>query len=311
MLGRCLQRLWRVFIDIISFILLIPTDSSRAAVSKKVEDDYDYNYSTTPQPLLSASALPRPLYMGHKAQSIARLRNYNAESELVKKEAYNEVSPGPTKEVRVRRSITREQVQGQNQVQNNTGSSSAVLGLRGSRPIVAVSRYRMLSEEGSHDPPSHTSSERTLDLDTSPPAGSYNPSTSTMQTICQANAPSRAISPSEDLPTLSPEDLVYQTQIGGGGFGQVWRGSWRGTPVAIKCLSMGASSTSAAAGDYQAALKAFEDEALVLAKLRHPNICLLLGVLRGNGGMVALVTELLSRGSLWDALRTPYHLNVG
>ena len=42
----------------------------------------------------------------------------------------------------------------------------------------------------------------------------------------------------------------------------------------------------------------------MLARLRHPNICLFMGVSLEPQSR-AIITELVSRGSLWDVLRTP------
>lgn len=41
----------------------------------------------------------------------------------------------------------------------------------------------------------------------------------------------------------------------------------------------------------------------MLERLRHPNICLFLGASLGSGPTKAIITELVSRGSLWDNLR--------
>jgi len=51
-------------------------------------------------------------------------------------------------------------------------------------------------------------------------------------------------------------------------------------------------------------LKAFQDEVCMLARLRHPNVCLFLAACLEPKSR-AIVTELLMRGSLWDMLRTP------
>ncbi len=42
----------------------------------------------------------------------------------------------------------------------------------------------------------------------------------------------------------------------------------------------------------------------LLARLRHPNICLFLGASLSPPNR-SIITELVSRGSLWDVLRTP------
>eukprot|EP01034_Spumella_vulgaris_P024318 gene24318-30640_t len=54
----------------------------------------------------------------------------------------------------------------------------------------------------------------------------------------------------------------------------------------------------------QQVVSAFEDEVSILAQLRHPNICLFLGVCMDPPNRT-IVTELVSRGSLWDVLRIP------
>lgn len=46
----------------------------------------------------------------------------------------------------------------------------------------------------------------------------------------------------------------------------------------------------------------FRAEVLMLAALRHPNVCLFMGACMVPPNR-AIVTELLTRGSLWEALR--------
>lgn len=104
------------------------------------------------------------------------------------------------------------------------------------------------------------------------------------------------------------DSIALQGVIGGGAFGQVWRATWRGTPVAVKLLSSVCQNQSATS-----ALQTFDDEVFMLATLRHPNICMFLGACTESPNR-AIVTELVSRGSLWDALRNaslfPEVLNV-
>ncbi|CAM9506885.1 unnamed protein product, partial [Scytosiphon promiscuus] len=105
---------------------------------------------------------------------------------------------------------------------------------------------------------------------------------------------SEAFSASLGLPF---DQLELTELIGGGGFGQVYRGVWRGTPVAIKVLD------NVAQRDLDEDLAAdFRAEVLMLAALRHPNVCLFMGACMVPPNR-AIVTELLTRGSLWEALR--------
>lgn len=95
-------------------------------------------------------------------------------------------------------------------------------------------------------------------------------------------------------------DLQLQEVIGGGGFGQVWRASWRGTPVAVKVLTGSAQNTHIA----KAILEEFKAEINLLKGMRHPNICLYMGACVDPPNR-AIITELAANGSVWDALRLP------
>jgi serine/threonine protein kinase len=111
---------------------------------------------------------------------------------------------------------------------------------------------------------------------------------------------------SSAYPTLSLKDLSLLNVIGGGGFGQVWKGTWGGTPVAVKLLNnlLLPQGAGPVPPEQEQLLNAFEEEVSMLAQLRHPNICLFLGVCLEPPHR-AIVTELVSRGSLWDCLRIP------
>jgi hypothetical protein len=82
-----------------------------------------------------------------------------------------------------------------------------------------------------------------------------------------------------------------------GKHGEVFRGSWRGTPVAIKRFKLIGKSDELIAQALEGMLK----EASLLAALRHPNIVLLLGI-SIEMPSICLITELLSNGSLYDML---------
>jgi len=92
---------------------------------------------------------------------------------------------------------------------------------------------------------------------------------------------------------ISMSELSIGDKIGGGAFGSVHKGIFRGTEVAIKVVQGG-----------KAELQSFENEAKMLASLRHPNICLFMGAcLDNNLKFWTIVTEFVARGSLWDVLR--------
>jgi serine/threonine protein kinase len=95
-------------------------------------------------------------------------------------------------------------------------------------------------------------------------------------------------------------ELKLEDVIGGGGFGQVWRAKWKGTPVAVKVLT----GTAQAEKIPKAVLEEFIGEINMVSGMRHPNICLFMGACLDAPNR-AIVTELCENGSLWDALRLP------
>ncbi|KAF5840389.1 kinase-like domain-containing protein [Dunaliella salina] len=66
------------------------------------------------------------------------------------------------------------------------------------------------------------------------------------------------------------EELDIQDKIGGGGFSIVYRGFWRGTPVAIKKWFDPSMSDEL--------MQEFREEVMTLQSLRHPNVLQFLGV---------------------------------
>lgn len=97
---------------------------------------------------------------------------------------------------------------------------------------------------------------------------------------------------------IDPTELKLGKVLGGGSFGVVHQGVWRGTAVAVKILKSGQSTATA--------IEEFKREVTMLSRLRHPNICLFMGACMKEGSHT-IVTELISRGSLWDVLREPQH----
>lgn len=98
-------------------------------------------------------------------------------------------------------------------------------------------------------------------------------------------------------------ELKLEDVIGGGGFGQVWRAKWKGTPVAVKVLTGSAQAETVS----RAVLEEFIAEINMVSGMRHPNICLFMGACLDPPNR-AIVTELCEHGSLWDALRSPLSL---
>ena len=105
-------------------------------------------------------------------------------------------------------------------------------------------------------------------------------------------------------------ELRLQDIIGGGGFGQVWRATWKGTPVAVKVLTGSAQAEMVP----KSVLEEFIAEINLVSGMRHPNVCLFMGACLDPPNR-AIITELCENGSLWDALRSPlgspYHVADG
>lgn len=95
-------------------------------------------------------------------------------------------------------------------------------------------------------------------------------------------------------------EVTLQSVIGGGGFGQVWKGTWRSTPVAVKMLTGQAQRETVS----KATLQEFAAEINLLKGMRHPNICLYMGACFDPPNR-CIITELAANGSVWDALRLP------
>jgi len=112
---------------------------------------------------------------------------------------------------------------------------------------------------------------------------------------------------------VKAEDLHLERVIGAGSFGEVWKGRYNGTDVAIKKLKMhpgasrNSSSKKAQGMEHKAMLAARRDlqaEIRILSQLRHPNNVLYIGAQTTSGsGDWCIVTEWCSHGSLSDLIR--------
>ncbi|KAF8006832.1 hypothetical protein BT93_K0982 [Corymbia citriodora subsp. variegata] len=99
----------------------------------------------------------------------------------------------------------------------------------------------------------------------------------------------------EDL-KIPWSDLELKERIGAGSFGTVHRADWHGSEVAVKILME---------QDFHAErFREFLREVAIMKRLRHPNIVLFMGAVT-EPPKLSIVTEYLSRGSLYRLLHKP------
>jgi tRNA A-37 threonylcarbamoyl transferase component Bud32 len=92
------------------------------------------------------------------------------------------------------------------------------------------------------------------------------------------------------------EEITLGERVGLGSFGEVYRGEWHGTEVAVKkFLQQDISS------DILEELKA---EVRIMKRLRHPNVVLFMGAVTRIPNL-SILTEFLPRGSLFRLIRRP------
>ncbi|KAL1356862.1 hypothetical protein HN51_008843 [Arachis hypogaea] len=92
------------------------------------------------------------------------------------------------------------------------------------------------------------------------------------------------------------EEITLGERIGLGSYGEVYRGEWRGTEVAVKrFLDQDISGES---------LEEFKSEVQIMKRLRHPNVVLFMGAVTRPPNL-SIVTEFLPRGSLYRLIHRP------
>ncbi|XP_055826995.1 probable serine/threonine-protein kinase SIS8 isoform X2 [Solanum dulcamara] len=86
------------------------------------------------------------------------------------------------------------------------------------------------------------------------------------------------------------EEITLGERIGLGSYGEVYRGEWHGTEVAVKkFLDQELTGES---------LEEFKSEVMIMKRLRHPNVVLFMGAVTRPPNL-SIVTEFLHRGSLY------------
>ncbi|WCJ42060.1 protein tyrosine kinase family protein [Euphorbia peplus] len=92
------------------------------------------------------------------------------------------------------------------------------------------------------------------------------------------------------------DEITLGERIGLGSYGEVYRGDWHGTEVAVKrFLDQGISIES---------LEEFRSEVRIMKRLRHPNVVLFMGAVTRSPNL-SIVTEFLPRGSLYRLIHRP------
>ncbi|TVU28493.1 hypothetical protein EJB05_20012 [Eragrostis curvula] len=92
------------------------------------------------------------------------------------------------------------------------------------------------------------------------------------------------------------EEIDIGERIGLGSFGEVYRGEWHGTEVAVKKFLQQDISSDA--------LEEFKTEVRIMKRLRHPNVVLFMGAIT-RVPHLSIVTEFLPRGSLFRLIHRP------
>ncbi|AGO84667.2 Serine/threonine protein kinase [Pandoravirus salinus] len=93
------------------------------------------------------------------------------------------------------------------------------------------------------------------------------------------------------------DDIDMGPLLGRGGFGEVHRGTWRGTDVAVKTLPTDALTKTD--------IQQFKDEVRVMTALRHPNIVLFMAACT-KPPRLCIVMEHMALGSLSDLLENEF-----
>ncbi|KAI3515772.1 hypothetical protein L1887_14676 [Cichorium endivia] len=92
------------------------------------------------------------------------------------------------------------------------------------------------------------------------------------------------------------EDITLGERIGLGSYGEVYRGDWHGTEVAVKKFLDQEITVES--------LEEFKSEVGIMKRVRHPNVVLFMGAIT-RAPHLSIVTEFLPRGSLYRLIHRP------
>mmetsp|Transcript_10632 Transcript_10632/g.24177 ORF Transcript_10632/g.24177 Transcript_10632/m.24177 type:complete len:293 (+) Transcript_10632:48-926(+) len=99
---------------------------------------------------------------------------------------------------------------------------------------------------------------------------------------------------------IDPAELVYQEEVGSGCTAEVWRGTFRGTEVAIKRINWDKSTMG------KKEQCAFEREVAIMPKVSHENLVNFLGISSVQKPLL-IITEFCAGGCCFDLLHTDEH----
>lgn len=103
------------------------------------------------------------------------------------------------------------------------------------------------------------------------------------------------------LEEVAPEEIQLIELVGEGSFGEVWLAMYCGAFVAVKIIAKVKSDHLTQSMQTQIAVRNLRKEALLMSKLRHPNVCLYLGACMDPP---CLLFEYCAKSSLDRVLRT-------
>ncbi|KAF8067119.1 SIS8 [Scenedesmus sp. PABB004] len=92
---------------------------------------------------------------------------------------------------------------------------------------------------------------------------------------------------------IDPSEITLGQRIGIGSYGEVYKGLWRGTEVAVKRFLEQNLSPQL--------VQEFKAEVDIMARLRHPNVVLFMGAVM-QAHQLAIVSQFIPRGSLFRLL---------